>query len=321
MGRPAKDYTGQKINSWTVLQRVGSKVIHNKVQPMWLCECKCGTIRELAACQLRLNPLDCGCNGKPWLLDNIAGEEFNYLTALEYLSDKQKWECRCRCGKIVYATTTQLKTGRKTSCGCLTSERRRHAKLIDETENQYGELVVLHHVGVRGGEFYWRCRCSCGRTTEVRGSHLRNDSVRSCGCRAVEWQIEKKTIHGMSGTSEYALYQKRKRNALEKQSGEWDFIKEQFLRNIFQQCVVCGITEQEHVERYGQRLHIDHIKPLSEGNGLSVENATILCNSCNTKKHAKHLEDLPAPMRDNILHSSALFQLLWDGTQNDFCTL
>ena len=36
-----------------------------------------------------------------------------------------------------------------------------------------------------------------------------------------------------------------------------------------------------------ENLVIDHFRPLSKGNGLSLRNAVLLCSSCNNKKHSK----------------------------------
>lgn len=40
-----------------------------------------------------------------------------------------------------------------------------------------------------------------------------------------------------------------------------------------------------------QNLELDHHKPLSRGYGLSVNNAVLLCRSCNASKHSKKPEN------------------------------
>lgn len=53
----------------------------------------------------------------------------------------------------------------------------------DVTGTRFGRLVVLEYaMSDRRGEAVWRCRCDCGKTTSVRGSHLRLGRVISCGC-------------------------------------------------------------------------------------------------------------------------------------------
>lgn len=47
----------------------------------------------------------------------------------------------------------------------------------------FGHLLVLRYAGIKHRSSYWTCRCGCGRETEVRGSHLTDGSIVSCGCR------------------------------------------------------------------------------------------------------------------------------------------
>ncbi len=55
---------------------------------------------------------------------------------------------------------------------------------LDLTGNTYGRLTVLGDVGKRtkNGKVLWHCLCECGRVTFVRGDHLKNEEIRSCGC-------------------------------------------------------------------------------------------------------------------------------------------
>jgi Protein of unknown function (DUF1367) len=68
---------------------------------------------------------------------------------------------------------------------------------IDITGQTFGRLTVLRSTGQdRRGEFWWDCRCACGKYTEARGSQLRAQRIRSCGClaRDVHRKIAK-TLH------------------------------------------------------------------------------------------------------------------------------
>ena len=63
------DMTGQKINHWTVLSL--SKKEHNSNIKYWVCECDCGTIKEVRGDTLRDgSSQSCGCHKK-----NSHGEE------------------------------------------------------------------------------------------------------------------------------------------------------------------------------------------------------------------------------------------------------
>lgn len=55
---------------------------------------------------------------------------------------------------------------------------------LDLTGNTYGRLTVLGDDGTRtkSGKVLLNCLCECGRVTFVRGDHLKNGEIRSCGC-------------------------------------------------------------------------------------------------------------------------------------------
>lgn len=60
-------------------------------------------------------------------------------------------------------------------------------KLIDLTGQVIGRLTVLERADNRvcsSGQqhVYWRCQCSCGKTTNVNAAALRLKTTRSCGC-------------------------------------------------------------------------------------------------------------------------------------------
>lgn len=78
---------------------------------------------------------------------------------------------------------------------------------IDLTGKKFGRLFVIEQGGrTNKGEILWKCRCDCGTEKEVRGSKLRDGSVSSCGCLAIELTIQRSYIHGKSGSKIYITY-------------------------------------------------------------------------------------------------------------------
>jgi hypothetical protein len=56
--------------------------------------------------------------------------------------------------------------------------------VIELTGKQFGELTVLS-IGekeVNTTHYKWICKCSCGKTVQIRGTSLRNGITKSCGC-------------------------------------------------------------------------------------------------------------------------------------------
>jgi hypothetical protein len=54
----------------------------------------------------------------------VPGQKFNRLTVISYISRKEGYLCLCDCGKQTKATSWELKTDKRKSCGCLAKEIR-----------------------------------------------------------------------------------------------------------------------------------------------------------------------------------------------------
>ena len=65
------------------------------------------------------------------------------------------------------------------------------AKIIDLTNQVFGKLTVTGRFPPKKGdrEARWECSCECGNTTVVRGTHLRQGKIVSCGCHGRNQQI------------------------------------------------------------------------------------------------------------------------------------
>lgn len=90
-----------------------------------------------------------------------------------------RWHCLCDCGRHVVVTGTNLRQGRKKSCG-----RCGNLRIIDLTGKHFGRLVVIKPAEKRSvnGNMRWHCRCDCGRYVIVDGQRLRRNLTQSCGC-------------------------------------------------------------------------------------------------------------------------------------------
>ena len=82
---------------------------------------------------------------------------------------------------------------------------------IDLTRQTFNRLVALEVIprpSSNGGR-YWKCRCTCGNTVEVRVDALRAGKVKSCGCQRTD-ALKKRSTHARSGTPEYRIWQAMK---------------------------------------------------------------------------------------------------------------
>jgi hypothetical protein len=153
----------------------------------------------------------CALMGYP--LKNEVGNRHGRLTVLDrhFVDDPETvrtwWRCRCDCGKETFAIGTDLRSGRKASCGCAGGYN-----AIEETGNRHGRLTVLErqrHFRGEQKDARWVCLCDCGLETVVTGYNLRGGRVRSCGCLGTEskfgsaYQHSKKPGFGI-GPSAYS---------------------------------------------------------------------------------------------------------------------
>lgn len=187
--------TGQRKNGYTV----------------WRCSCTCGGERLLDTRTLQRGSIrDCGCETlvAPGQRD-LTGLRFGKLTCLEPIQERSQsggliWRCHCDCGTDCLAESTQLISGRKKSCGCLS-----YPALKNYIGAQFGQLTVITYEGKRSGMHRWRCRCSCGNETVVGQTLLQSGKTKSCGC--LQAGMAKKNMKYVEGTSVARLEKTEKR--------------------------------------------------------------------------------------------------------------
>lgn len=170
---------------------------------VWLCTCECGGTIQLDTRTLQRGTVrDCGCETvvKPGQRD-ITGERFGQLTALYPTGAKGRggsliWHCKCDCDGEVDAPLSQLRSGYRRSCGCLS-----RPPLKNFVGKRFGRLVVQKYVGKWEGMHRWLCICDCGNETVVRQTGLQSGKTKSCGCRQKKVYVENlKLVDGTSVT-------------------------------------------------------------------------------------------------------------------------
>lgn len=79
-------------------------------------------------------------------------------------------------------------------------------RTIERTGEIHGRLRVIGRSPLRHARAYWDCICDCGKSTTVRGDHLKEGRIQSCGCI----KDEQRFVHGMSRTPIYRCWAKMK---------------------------------------------------------------------------------------------------------------
>ena len=114
------------------------------------------------------------------LVNDMQGKVINNWKINKYIGGG-KWNCTCMlCGKDSLVFGYNIRSEHSGSCGC--SLRK------DLVGNKIGEWTVLEYVG----NYYYKCRCSCGNEKLVLGYSLRYGESESCGCK--KWERTRKTL-------------------------------------------------------------------------------------------------------------------------------
>lgn len=112
---------------------------------------------------------------------DITGQKFGKLTAIEYAGfnkqGKALWKCRCDCGGECVTTGVNLRSGKRTSCGC------KGGVFKDLTGKRFWYLTVVEYAGSGKDGSMWLCQCDCGNACTVASKKLTSGYVRSCGCK------------------------------------------------------------------------------------------------------------------------------------------
>lgn len=180
---------GQKFGRWKVIDEAPSR--NNNHTIYWLCQCECGTIREVRQQGLKSGKSQsCGCYKKDFWTKDISGQKFGRLTAISKTNKTSKdhyviWLCQCECGNTCEVDLHSLQRGNTQSCGCLQKERmfeKNSQRRKDLLNKRFGKLTVIEDDGSKDGHHYWKCLCECGKEISVRAEYLYSGHKNSCGC-------------------------------------------------------------------------------------------------------------------------------------------
>ena len=186
------DLTGQHFGMWTVLKQSDKRDAAGGI--MWICQCECGTIREVSGLSLRKGRSTCcGCI-KQNQSNDLIGKKFGMLTVVEKTPERSKngsiqWKCMCECGNYcIRSTTTLHRKDRTQSCGCYNKTTNLDLSIIGK---KFGKLTILQYVG----KSFYKCQCECGTIKNIRRDSFITGNTLSCGC--INYSIGEKNIQNI----------------------------------------------------------------------------------------------------------------------------
>ena len=119
------------------------------------------------------------------LRKDLTGKSFGQWDVLEWAGRSKcgdsMWKCRCSCGTIKDVSYGNLVRGISKRC-----RRCNGTAPLDLKGETFGELTVVESLGMRSGDQFWLCRCSCGNATEVPSKNLRSGNSKRCKDCALE---------------------------------------------------------------------------------------------------------------------------------------
>lgn len=97
------------------------------------------------------------------------------------------------------------------------------SKKIEMIGKRFARLTVIAESGrTKNGIALWECKCDCGNTTIVRGTHLRVGSVQSCGCFNREVAKSRFVTHGKTKTRLYQVWASMKDRCYNPKNAHFD---------------------------------------------------------------------------------------------------
>lgn len=184
----------------------------------------------------------------------------------------------------------------------------RRCEGVERLDSNYSENVKLKELGLK------KCKyCNEIKSIDCFGYHSKKKGTRVSYCKDCEEiykkeksQYDKKYLQeNKEHRKQYYILWKRnggneirKLNELARRSKkknllsdltveQWNKILEYFNHS----CAYCGMTEEEHKQKYNESLHQEHIIPMSQNGVFSDFNIIPSCKECNSKKNKMDLEN------------------------------
>jgi putative FmdB family regulatory protein len=116
------------------------------------------------------------------MIDDLCGQKIGKLSIIErvqkYKNKGCSYLCKCDCGSELMVNKSAIVNKQIASCGC--------SRFTDISGKIFNNWKVLERVPknpeLDKQEIKWKCKCKCGKISEVLGKCLKNGTSKSCGC-------------------------------------------------------------------------------------------------------------------------------------------
>lgn len=144
---------------------------------MWLFRCECGKTKAILTTKaIQGITKSCGCIHP--ITKIKPGDIFHKLTAIKSISNgkenKGKWLFQCECGEKTIARPTEVKRGKRKSCGCERS-------LNINPGDVFHQLTAIAYIDKVNDQPRWLYKCQCGNITIANASRVKAGRTKTCG--------------------------------------------------------------------------------------------------------------------------------------------
>jgi len=209
---------------------------------------------------------------------NLIGEKFGDLIVIKFgkksSSGVNMWVCKCVCGKETIVRSSDLRSGKTRSCGCLRGRKSPSQNLIGR---RYSKLLVIEYSHKKSNRHFWKCLCDCGEESICATATLNSGRATRC------FRCGRK--YSEPGSSGLTILIKQYKWDAQRRGYEWELERE-FVKDVTKKnCFYCGDSPSQLIKTNTTDNHGDYlyngIDRFDNTRGYIKDNCIPCCGRCN----------------------------------------
>jgi hypothetical protein len=160
-------------------------------------------------------------------------------------------------------------------------------RVKDMSGKIYNDLTVISYAYTKKDGAYWNCTCKCGNSTITRGSSIRRNHTKSCGCHVTRFGVaamkeaRKLKDPRIAARSYFKSYIYR---ATIRDKRIFTLTFEEFYHISQQNCHYCNRTPKQQHNHHAHTFLYNGIDRKDNTIGYTLENSLPCCKYCNQAK-------------------------------------
>lgn len=274
----------------------------------WLCECKCGDIKEYRTNYIYYTQKELGVCCKDKLKkpkekyiagSKIIGSKYGRFTVLEFYKgdiNKNRVKVQCKCGETKEVGISALYSVTEHGTCCYAKDKSlipTPTSVKDLTGQIIGRFTILDKAGLdKHNNREWIVQCKCGNIKTMTTARLNNSSNNGHCCPRKKMP-KKKSIKKIPTLKERTWvllsgkYQEKKKRHKAKNMSGVIMTREEYTKMALNECYYCGLEHSlviedrisEHIIKY------NGIDRLDSDIGYTKDNSVACCYYCNRAKN------------------------------------